>query len=549
MRRNFTISNPIVTVVGVALFVALSQPAAADTPLTTIRVGTGFAGPLFVTAPPGDTSRLFVVEQNGRIRILSNGSILAPPFLDIRPLVLSSGERGLLGMAFHPDYDSNGQFYVNYSDLNGDTVVARYSVSANPNLADAGSAQSVLFIDQPFINHNGGWLAFGPDEYLYIATGDGGSGCDPGQRAQDITDQLLGKMLRIDVNSDGFPADAIRNYAIPPDNPFVGTNGDDEIWAYGLRNPWRCSFDRATGDLYIADVGQRAWEEINFQPASSTGGENYGWDCMEGTACSEVSDCPVHGCVCNAPGLVPPFHEYSQEGPTSPCSITGGYVYRGSAIPDLQGTYFFADFCSNQIWSLRYDGVTVTEFQDRTAELVPDVGSIATISSFGEGADGELYICDRSGGEIFKIVFRDCNDNGVPDDQDILSGTSQDCQPDGVPDECQLSGTDCNTNAIPDDCEIAAGTSADCNSNGTPDECELEANDCNEDGIPDDCTQVGDVNADGDINLGDYAAYSECMAGPVATTDPSCCLSDLNGDGHTDLADFAELQELLEASP
>jgi glucose/arabinose dehydrogenase len=381
------------------------------TQLTTVRVASGLSAPVFVTSPPGDFDRLFIVEQTGRIRILTGGEVLPNPFLDISDNVSYGGERGLLGLAFHPDYTDNGFFYVNYTDNDGNTVIARFSVSDDPNLADPSSDATILTIDQPYGNHNGGMIAFGPqDGYLYIGMGDGGSGGDPENRAQD-DGQLLGKLLRIDVDG-GFP------YAIPPDNPFAGP-GDplDEIWAKGLRNPWRFSFDRETYDLYIGDVGQNLWEEIDFQPAASQGGENYGWRLMEGNHCyNPPSDC-------DPGGLTYPIYEYSHGGSPFRCSITGGYVYRGSAIPDLAGTYFFADYCSNQIWSFRYVDGDITEFTDRTDELDPGSGmSIDDISSFGQDANGELYIIDL-GGEVFKIVPvesgciytpGDCNHNGVP---------------------------------------------------------------------------------------------------------------------------------------
>ncbi len=377
--------------------------ARAETPLRTVPIVDGLARPVFVTAPPGDSTRLFIVEQRssatGRIRIYdrTTGTLLAQPFLAINP-VSTGSEQGLLGLAFHPDFAANGYFFVNFTDAAGTTIVRRYTVSANPNVADAGSAYPVLSIPQPFSNHNGGWLGFGPDGYLYIATGDGGSANDPGNRAQDITSQLLGKLLRIDVNRDDFPADATRNYGIPSTNPFVGVTGDDEIWAYGLRNPWRCSFDRLTGDLWIADVGQGAWEEVNFESAGAAGGRNYGWRCMEGLACTGLS-----GCTCNAPALTLPVHVYSH---AAGCSITGGYVYRGGRICDLTGTYFFADYCSAQIWTFRLSGGVVTDFRNRTAELDPDGPgplSIASIVSFGEDAEGELYICSLDGG-VYQVV-------------------------------------------------------------------------------------------------------------------------------------------------
>ncbi len=398
----------------------VSRAADGETALTTIRVADGLTLPLFVVAPPGDTGRLFIVEQRagtiGRIKILNlgTGTVNAAPFLTVSG-VSTGSEQGLLGLAFHPDYSANGLFYVNFTNSAGTTIVRRYTVSTNPDVADPNSAYPILSLSQPFTNHNGGWISFGPDGYLYVATGDGGSGGDPGNRAQDVS-QLLGKMLRIDVNGDDFPGDPNTNYAIPPDNPFVGLSGHDAIWAYGLRNPWRSSFDRLTGDLYIADVGQGAWEEVDFQPASSTGGENYGWRCYEGNAPYNLTDCG------SPDTMVFPIHVYSHTGGN--CSITGGYVYRGSQICDLRGAYFFADHCSNNIWSFRYDGTNLTDFRNRTAELAPGGGlSITSITSFGEDAGGELYICDR-GGEVFKIVpvgpgKGDLNNDGTVDFGDI----------------------------------------------------------------------------------------------------------------------------------
>ncbi|MBK9121408.1 MAG: PQQ-dependent sugar dehydrogenase [Phycisphaerales bacterium] len=389
----------------------------AATPLTTVRVATGLNRPIYVTAPPGDDNRLFIVEKAGVIKILDLGSgvLLGTPFLNIDPLVgggtTNNSEQGLLGLAFHPNYAGNGWFYVNYTNNAGSTVVARYTVSANPNIADPGSATLLLTIAQPQANHNGGWLDFGPhDGYLYIATGDGGGSGDtdaghtPGVgNSQDITNNLLGKMLRIDVDGDDFPADPNRNYAIPATNPFVGLTGDHEIWSFGLRNPWRPSFDRLTGDLYIADVGQASWEEVNFQPAESPGGENYGWRCREGAHNFNTSG------DCSQTPFTEPIHEYARGGNPFRCAITGGYVYRGCAIPDLRGTYFFGDFCSRQVWSFRYAGAFIPVAQDRTAELAPGGGlSIDSIVSFGEDARGELYIVKQGNlantGEVYRIT-------------------------------------------------------------------------------------------------------------------------------------------------
>lgn len=365
-----------------------------DPPLALELVASGLDRPVFVTAPPGDADRLFIVEQPGRIRVVKNSSVLPTSFLDIDAQVgggTSGGdERGLLGLAFHPQYSTNGLFYVNYIDNSGNTVLERFSASGDPDVADNSSAATILTITQPYINHNGGWSAFGPDGYLYIAVGDGGSANDPDNRAQDITNELLGKILRIDVDG-GTP------YAIPSDNPFVGVTGDDEIWAYGLRNPWRNSFDRLTGDLYIGDVGQSAREEVNFHAAASPGGQNYGWRCMEGTSCTGLT-----GCSCSDTALVLPIHEYDHNCTDGGFALTGGYVYRGSAIPDLAGTYLFADYECDKVWSFRYDGANVTDFQDRSAELAPAEGSIA---SFGEDAQGELYIVSLNG-SVYRIVAR-----------------------------------------------------------------------------------------------------------------------------------------------
>ncbi|MDD5556651.1 MAG: PQQ-dependent sugar dehydrogenase [bacterium] len=370
--------------------------------LSTVRVTGGLVRPLYVTHAPGDPGRIFIVEQRdgvtGRVRILDlgTGALLPAPFLSISP-VSTGGEQGLLGLAFHPDYADNGFFYVNYTDAGGTKVIARYTVSGDPDIADAASAQTVLTIPQPYENHNGGWMGFGPDGYLYITSGDGGSGGDPHNYAQDL-DSLLGKMLRIDVDGDDFPGDPGRNYRIPPDNPFADGPGLDEIWAYGLRNPWRASFDRETGDLWTGDVGQDEREEIDFQPGASAGGENYGWRCYEGSIPYDTGGCPPPA------EMVFPVHDYSHAGGN--CSVTGGSVYRGSAMPWLAGTYFFADFCTARIWSFRFDGANVTEFADRTADLAPGGGfAINLVSSFGEDADGELYICDL-GGEVFRIVPR-----------------------------------------------------------------------------------------------------------------------------------------------
>lgn len=372
-----------------ALLAMLGLSAPTPVALSLEQVATGLANPVFVTAAPGDNDRLFVVELSGRIKIIKNGSLLPVPFLNIDAIVQSGGERGLLGMAFHPEYSGNGFFFVNYTGNHGNTRVSRFSVSGDPDVANPASELNILTQVQPFSNHNAGMLAFGPDGYLYVGFGDGGSANDPQNNGQKAT-TWLAKMLRIDVNN-GSP------YSIPADNPYVGAVDTlEEIWAFGLRNPWRYSFDRLTGDLYIGDVGQNAIEEIDFQLSTSTGGENYGWRLKEGTLCFN----PPSGCD-PAGLLVDPVYEYSHGGNPFRCSVTGGYVYRGCAIPELDGAYFFGDFCSGNIWSFRTDGSSVTDFTDHTADLG---SSLFGISSFGQDARGEIYVINYHTGTIYKIV-------------------------------------------------------------------------------------------------------------------------------------------------
>ncbi len=349
-------------------------------------VASGLSKPLYVTQPPGDTSRLFVVEQTGTIRVILNGTLLTAPFLDVSGLIsVNTSERGLLSMAFHPNYAHNGQFFIDYTDLISGTVrAARYTVSADPNVADPSSAQVIIAVRHEFTNHNGGLVKFGPDGYLYMGIGDGGGEGDPLGAGQK-TDTLLGKILRIDVNS-GSP------YVVPASNPFVGVPGfKPEIWAYGLRNPWRFSFDRSTGDLYIADVGQAAWEEVDVQPAQSAGGQNYGWNIMEGTICYPP---PTTGC--SQTGLVGPVLEYDH-GPTGGCAITGGYVYRGTQLPLLAGRYLYGDYCKGWVRSFRYVNGTAVDPQDVFTT------SVGNITSFGEDNRGELYVVTQ-GGNVYRIA-------------------------------------------------------------------------------------------------------------------------------------------------
>ncbi len=372
--------------------------AQPTTPSVSLSVFAGdFNQPIgIVNSGAANDDRLFIVQQGGLIRILqSDGSILPTPFLSLVGQVSTGGnEQGLLGLAFHPNYANNGYFYVNYTNLSGDTVIARFSVSSgDPNVADPTSQLILLTVDQPYTNHNGGDLHFGPDGYLYIGMGDGGSGGDPANYAQTMT-SLLGKMLRIDVDSGaGSPPDCGggSNYSIPSDNPLSDGPGGtcDEIWASGLRNPWRFSFDRHLGDMFIGDVGQNQWEEIDWQPASSIGGENYGWRCYEGDATFNLTDC--------GPASSYTFPVFTYSHVQSNCSVTGGYVYRGEQYPVLWGHYIFADFCSGRFWALHPDGDG--EWQSIVLGQLQSLG----VTSFGEDNLGELYVSNRSNGTIYRV--------------------------------------------------------------------------------------------------------------------------------------------------
>ena len=340
----------------------------------------GFNEPVFLTHAGDGTGRVFIVEQTGRIQVLDRDGQRIGTFLDISSRVESGGERGLLGLAFHPDYQSNGRFFVYYSNTAGDNVVSRFQ-RRSAKAADPGSERVILRMDDPFSNHNGGWIGFGRDGFLYIATGDGGSAGDPLGNAQSLR-SLLGKILRIDVNS-GSP------YGIPDDNPFVGRSGARrEIWAYGLRNPWRNSFDRSTQDLFIGDVGQGAREEVNAEPGDGDGGVNYGWNTMEGSRCYQ-------GVSCDRSGLKLPFAEY----PTSDgCAVTGGYVYRGGRFRQLVGAYFFADYCNGRIFAVDAARALRGEVSERR---LLDTG--LRVSSFGEDESGELYVIGH-GGTVHRLL-------------------------------------------------------------------------------------------------------------------------------------------------
>lgn len=491
-----------------------ARPASAQL-MKTERVASALAYPLFVTHAPGDPYRLYIVLKQGSIRILDlrNPGAGTTLFMDINDRVVNissvGDERGLLGLAFDPNYESTGQFFVYYINNSNNTQISRFT-RLSADAGDPASEDPVLGFTQPSTNHNGGWMGFGPnDGYLYISSGDGGGAGDDdaGHNASfgngQATNTLLGKILRIDVNGDDFPADATRDYAIPPTNPVIpdiGGTALPEIWAFGVRNAWRPSFDRQTGDFYIADVGQGLWEEINFQPASSAGGENYGWRCFEGTATFNSLNCASTG------PKISPFLVYGHNTAVPPtntsghCSITGGYVYRGCALdPTLDGTYFFADYCTARIWSVKHTGGvpgSYSDYAERTTEFVPTAGgSLVAIVSFGEDAFGELYMIRHSGlsGEIHKIV------------------------PFTAP-------ADCNTNNIADVCEIALGLVPDVNNNGIPDIC----GPCDGDADGDRTVDFDDINS----VIANWGADYGAGTGP----------GDANGSG---LVDFDDINAII----
>jgi glucose/arabinose dehydrogenase len=371
----------LVVISGLAVGVGwAAEPAQPSATAHLQLVVSGLVAPLDFQSARDGTGRFFIVEQGGTIRILKAKKLLAPPFLNISSIIVSGGETGLLGLAFHPQYKTNGRFFVNYTRrVNGQlqTVIAEYHVSSsNPNLADPNSGRVILVINQPFDNHNGGQIAFGLDGFLYIGTGDGGSGGDPQGNGQKLS-TLLGKMLRIDINS-------APPYGIPPDNPFVGVSGaKGEIWAYGFRNPWRFSFDKTTKRLFVADVGQDAWEEVD----TVTKGGDFGWNIMEGKHCYPP------GTNCNQAGLIQPIAEYSH---SEGIAVIGGYVYRGGAIPALKGLYVFGDFGSGQVWTLQ-------ETQPGTWTRAPLLSAGFNISAFGRAGNNELYVLDYNG-NLYKLV-------------------------------------------------------------------------------------------------------------------------------------------------
>ncbi len=355
--------------------------APGDAKIRLVLKASRLSSPVFVTNARDGNSRMYIVEQTGQIRIYENGAVLPTPFLSIVTSVSKGGEQGLLGLAFHPGFKTNRKLYINYTDTSGDTVIREYRTSSSNHLVvDKSTGRTVLKINQPYANHNGGMLAFGRDGYLYIGMGDGGDGGDPQDRAQNLN-SLLGKMLRIDVNG----TTATKGYRIPSTNPYVGISGLDEIWQIGLRNPWRFSFDRSTGDLWIGDVGQGQWEEIDRAKRTSSGPGrkiNWGWDDMEGRHCYE----PMSGC--RTSGRTLPVAEYGHSG--GRCAVSGGYVYRGSRVPALVGGYVFADYCTGELWV-----INATASSPATKTLLLDTSY--QISGFGESPGGELYVLDLNG--------------------------------------------------------------------------------------------------------------------------------------------------------
>jgi len=374
-----------------------------------LNTATNFNRPILVTQPQGETARLWVVEQGGVIRIMNaaTGAVNATPFLTLTGLS-SGGETGLLGVAFHPDYATNGYFFLYYNRTVAPAgrAIYRFRVDpTNPNIADPASATPIWVHPTGPSIHNGGWIAFGPDRNLFIAWGESGTAAN----AQDITDNPLGKILRIDIDGpdniianaddDQFPDDAVKNYTIPLDNPYVGLAGDDEIWAHGLRNPFRNSFDKLTGELYIADVGAGTWEEVSVAPAPPAApGRNYGWNCMEGFFCTGSQS--NTSCACNTGLFTPPAYAYLSGGGASECAISGGYVYRGCAMPWLHGTYLFGDYCSSKVWTSTYNGTLLTGVTDISPQLW--TSPRPAIYSFGQDSSGELYICAGTG--VYKLV-------------------------------------------------------------------------------------------------------------------------------------------------
>jgi glucose/arabinose dehydrogenase len=524
--RLFNASIQIVMCCVVVLLGVVScNIANAQTNLQLERISNGFSRPVFATEAPGEPGRLYVIEQHtGRVRILNTntGAIAGTPFLTVTG-ISTGNEQGLLGLAFHPSYETNGYFFVHYTASNRATRIRRYT--AINGVVDTSSVVDVISASQPQSNHNGGWIGFGPDGFLYIALGDGGASNDIGSghtsgigNSRDITNNLLGKILRLDIDGDDFPTDSERNYGIPTSNPFVGVTGDDEIFSFALRNPYRCSFDSATGDLYIADVGQNAREEINVVPAGGNGGEDFGWRLREGTIAT-----PSGGVGGTKPvGAIDPVHEYTHGGGLNQGrSVTGGYVYRGD-IDALVGQYFFADFVSNRIWSFAWDssqtpdqfnGTNLNSFFEWTNQLTTDVGTVNAISSFAENSAGELFVIGLDG-EIFRIT-------GAT----VAASTTGDYLRDG---EVNLTDVDLLWKNIGSD-STGANATFDLDQNGSvdfPDLAQLLAQfvQTSDGSIG---TLPGDLNLDGRV---DVLADAFALVANLGQTVDSYADGDINGD-------------------
>lgn len=376
--------------------VAAAPVLGAQQALDTEVIATGLNTPVFALTPPGETaSRLFVLTHWGRIRIIENDVLLPTPFLDVSAIRRWAGEDGVHCMAFHPDYAANRRFFITYTDHAGDWVLAEYLRDpVDPNLADPNSARILLVIPHPSPIHYSGWMEFGNDGYLWIGVGDGADQGDPLNHSQR-GDLLLGKLLRLDVDN---PAPGLE-YGIPPTNPFVNDpNVRDEIWALGLRNPWRCDYDEGTGDVWLGDVGYATWEEVDFLPAG-VAGANFGWRMMEGNHCYNPST------NCNPNGThVLPVHEWQHGGSPFRCSVTGGKVYRGADMADMHGRFFFADYCSGEIWSMRWGGSGIVDFHDHSGEFLNALGVGASITGFGADANGEIYVLNSDDGSVHRVI-------------------------------------------------------------------------------------------------------------------------------------------------
>ena len=512
------------------LILAACSGFASAQEFESVRVTNGLYYPVGAEAAPGTVNRLYVHEQRGIIKIVDtlNGSV-SGTFLNIDSKVGAfTGEGGLLGLAFHPDFANNRMFFVNYTNNSGNTVIARYTAN-NDDSASASSEEILMTVSQPYSNHNAGWLEFSPvDGYLYISMGDGGSGGDPGNRAQNINTKL-GKILRINVDNP-------TGYTVPSDNPFVGVSGDDTIWSYGVRNAWKCCFDSLNGAMVMADVGQNAWEEVNYEPAGE-GGRNYGWRCYEGNNGYNTSGCPSQS------SLSFPVHTYSH---SAGISITGGRVYRGP-VASLYGRYFFADYASNQIWSINPEGGSLI---NHTSAFSPDVGGISRISGFAEDNEGNMYILDRgtssTNGEVFAIRTTApptpqacCFSNGsctqvLPADCAAAGGDGgfgEVCEPQPCPPP--TTGACCISSSCavltPDACSASGGSfvglGSECDTACAPAACCLGGSNCVV-LVPTTCLAVGGEVAGG-----------ECTSSTCAPA----CPADLDGNGSVDFADLVSM--------